>query len=207
VLLSVFTLAFIATLAPMQYTPCMDNTFIFTGRPGAGKGTQAKILAEKINAKFISAGAELRSFATQDTPVAKKVKEEIDQGILLPHWVPIYLFHSIVFALKGDEPIVLDGFARKPLEARTITKTFEWIGRPFTVINLTIPDEVVRERIDARKQTEQRGDDESVERRLTEYEEHTAEAIKYFCENTTVLDIDGTQTIEEIAEEIWKKIQ
>ncbi len=185
----------------------MDNTFIFTGRPGAGKGTQAKLLAEKINARFISAGAELRNFAKLDTPIAEKVKKEIDEGILLPHWIPIYLFHGIIFSLKGDEPIVLDGFARRPLEARTMTKTFEWIGRPFTVINLTIPDDVVRERIDNRKKTEQRGDDESVERRLAEYEEHTAEAIKYFCENTTVIDIDGTQSIEAIEEEIWNKIQ
>lgn len=185
----------------------MDTTFIFTGRPGAGKGTQAKLLADRIGAKFISAGAELRKFAELDTPVSRKVKEEIDQGILLPHWVPIYLFHSIIFGLKGDEPIVLDGFARKPLEARTITKTFNWIDRPFTVINLEIPETLVQERIDIRKKTQQRADDESVEERLKQFNEKTAEAIQYFREYAHVIDVDGTQSIEDIHEEIWKKIQ
>jgi len=185
----------------------MDNTFIFTGRPGAGKGTQAKILAEKLDARFVSAGASLRSFAEGDSLPAKKVKADIDSGLLVPYGVMVYIFYSIFLTLEKEETVVLDGFARRLIEAEMITKAFTWGERPFTVINLTIPDEVVQERIDARKGDEQRGDEESVENRLSEYEEHTANAIKYFCQNTTVIDIDGTQSIEAIAEEIWNKIQ
>lgn len=200
----------IADRQSMQYTRGMDNTFIFAGRPGAGKGTQAKLLAEKMNAQFISAGAELRKFAELDTPISVKVKEEIEQGVLLPHWVPIYLFHQIVFGLKGDEPIVLDGFARRPLEARTITNTFNWIDRPFTVIYLDIPEEVVRERIEIRKKTQNRADDDaddSVEMRIKEFNEHTLEAVEYFKDHAHVVEIDGTKSIEEIQEEIWQSIQ
>lgn len=193
----------------MQYHAHMDNTFIFTGRPGAGKGTQAKLLAEKLNANFISAGAELRKFAEFDTPVSKRVKEEMEQGLLLPSWVPIYIFHNIVFSLKGEEPIVLDGFARKVFESETITDTFNYIGREFTIINLEIPVEMVQERIEIRKKTQDRADDadDSVEQRLAEFEEYTADAIKYFCDNAKVVDVDGTQSIEEIQKEIWEKIQ
>ena len=77
----------------------MNNTFIFTGRPGAGKGTQAKILAEKLNAKFISAGASLRKFAEQDTLPAKRVKEDIDNGLLVPYGVMVYIFYTISFEM------------------------------------------------------------------------------------------------------------
>lgn len=185
----------------------MDNTFIFTGRPGAGKGTQAKLLAEKLGAQFISAGAELRKFAELDTPISRKVKEEMEKGLLLPSWVPIYLFHNIVFGLEGNEPIVLDGFARKVFESETITDTFNWIGRPFTVINLEIPESVVHERVEMRKKTQNRADDESVEQRLEEFDSYTADAVKYFCDHANVIFVDGTQSIEDIHEEIWKKIQ
>lgn len=185
----------------------MQNTFIFTGRPGAGKGTQAKILAERLNARFISAGAALRAFAEGDSLPARKVKEDIDNGLLVPYGIMVYIFYSIFLSLTKDEPVVLDGFARRPIEAEMMTGALVWGERPFTVINLTIPDEVVQQRIDARKMEEHRGDEESVQNRIKEYEEHTAEAIKYFCEHTSVIDIDGTQSIEAIAEEIWNKIQ
>jgi len=185
----------------------MDNTFIFTGRPGAGKGTQAKLLAKKLDAKFFSAGGELRAFAKQDTIPARQVKEDIDNGLLVPYGVMVHIFYSILLNLTKDEKVVLDGFARRLIEAEMMHSAFEWVDRPFTVINLTIPDEVVQERIDARKATESRGDEASVENRLKEYEEHTAHAIKYFCEHTKVIDIDGTQSIDAIADEIWEKIQ
>ena len=185
----------------------MQNTFLFTGRPGAGKGTQAKILADKLSAKFVSSGGLLRDFVHQDTPVSKKVGVEIDQGKLLPYWIPAYLFHTTIFSLKADEPVVLDGFARRLREARIITETLDWIERPFTVINLDIPEEVVRARVEHRKQEEHRGDEESVEKRLEEYALHTKEALNFFKEHATVIDIDGTKTVEEVTEDIWNTIQ
>ena len=185
----------------------MNNTFIFTGKPGAGKGTQAKMLAEKLDATFISAGATLRSFAEGDTLPAKKVKEDIDSGRLVPYGVMVYIFYSVFLPLKKDQIVVLDGFARRLIEAEMMTNALQWVDRSFTVVNLHISDEVAQERVDARKNTENRGDEESVDTRLKEYKDHTSQAIEFFKENTTFIDIDGEKTIEEIAEEVWKKIQ
>lgn len=185
----------------------MKNTFIFTGRPGAGKGTQAKLLAKKLDAKFISAGASLRAFAEQDTLPAQKVKEDIDNGVLVPYGIMVHIFYSIFLPLKNDETIVLDGFARRPIEAEMMSKALTWIGRDFTVINLEIPEDVVQTRIDMRSKTEDRADDESVAMRLKEFREHTAEAIQYFKEHAHVINVDGTQSIEAIADEVWEKIQ
>ncbi|XKT75210.1 MAG: adenylate kinase family protein [Patescibacteria group bacterium UBA2103] len=185
----------------------MDNTFIFTGRPGAGKGTQAKLLAKKLDAQFYSAGAELRAFAKQDTLPARQVKEDIDNGLLVPYGMMVHIFYSILLKLSEEDTVVLDGFARRLIEAQMMCRAFNWMHRPFTVINLEIPDEVVRERIKARSAKEDRGDEESVENRLSEYEEHTAHSIEFFREHGKVVDIDGTQTIEEIEKEVWEKIQ
>ena len=57
-------------------------TYMFMGRPGSGKGTQAKKLAEKLDFQYLSSGDVFRSIATESSPLGKKVREEIDAGLL-----------------------------------------------------------------------------------------------------------------------------
>jgi len=185
----------------------MSRIFIFTGRPGAGKGTQAKRLAKKLNVKFVSAGAQIRTHAARDTSMSQKMKEETEKGMLLPSWIPMYFFHEIIFNLKEDETVVLDGFGRMVFESRMISETLIWLGIPFTVINLDISNDVTKERVAIRQGTQNRQDDHAIEQRIIEFEKHTAGAIEYYKDYAVFHTIDGAQSIEAVEKDIWEKIK
>src|SRR3989344_5740019 len=117
------------------------HTVFFVGKPGSGKGTQAKVLAEKTGWKIITPGEQFRLMATEDTPVGHKVKEGNDAGLLQPHWLAIYLFLKALFSIRADEGAIFDGSGRKVPEAELITDALSWLGRPVRVLNPKGADE------------------------------------------------------------------
>ena len=122
------------------------HTIFFLGKPGGGKSTQAKILSARTGWSSVSAGAQLRKIAVEDSLVGRKIKSEIDAGILVPHWFAAYLYQKALFSISDTQSIIFDGFNRKPEEARLVADSLAWLGRPFSVINLVISDEFVQER-------------------------------------------------------------
>lgn len=178
------------------------RTIFFLGKPGCGKGTQAKLLSEHTGWDIISSGAQFRKIAAKNSPVGNKVKSEIDAGLLAPHWFAMYLFQESLFSLPEGTSIVFDGFNRKPAEAQLIIDSLAWLDRPFTVINLIISDELAYERIKARSNTVHRGDENSVDTRLDEYRTYTEKALALFRKAGELVDIDGSQDKETIAQSI-----
>lgn len=178
------------------------RTIFLVGKPGSGKGDQGKLLSEATGWKIVTPGEQFRAMATEDTPVGKKVREEMNAGLLLPYWLAEYLFLKNVFALKGNENIIFDGFGRKATEAEFIIEALAWLGRSFTVIHLKVSDEEIRHRIALRKEVEGRVDDNAVDERLKEYREHTEPAIEKFRESGNLIEIDGERAREPIAEDI-----
>ncbi len=174
------------------------HTVFLLGKPGCGKGTQAKKIAERTGWPVISAGAQFRAIASEDSPVGRKIKSEIDAGILAPHWFAMYLYQESLFSLPEGQSAIFDGFNRKPEEARLVVDSLTWLGRPFIVINISIPDELVRERIEKRSHENKRGDDQSVETRLEEYYTYTQKAIELFRAEGELIDIDGAQDPEKV---------
>ena len=178
----------------------MDTrTIFFVGKPGCGKGTQAKLLAEKTGWPIVSAGKQFRAMATEDTPVGRKVKIENDAGFLQPHWLAMYLYLKALFALTLDASVIFDGFNRKVPEAELVVSSLTWLGRPFTVVNLAISDEEVYRRLAVRKEIESRVDDSVVKERLKEYDTHTADAIDIFRRVGSLIEVNGEQPPEKIA--------
>lgn len=178
------------------------RTIFFVGKPGCGKGTQAKLLSAKTGWSTISAGKQFRAIALEDTPVGHKVKSQIDSGALMPHWFAMYLYQKALFALPADASVIFDGFNRKIPEAELIVSSLEWLGRPFTVVNIVVSDEEVRRRLVIRKETDGRADDSVVGERLKEYETYTAAAIEIFRKTGNLVEVNGEQAPEKIAEEI-----
>ncbi len=178
------------------------RTIFFLGKPGCGKGTQAKMLAERTGWKVIASGEQFRKIATEDSPVGRKVRAEIDAGLLAPHWFAMYLYQKALFSVPDTASVIFDGFNRKPEEAQLVVDSLAWLGRPFTVINLVISDELVHERIQARSKDEHRGDENSVNTRLEEYNTYTKPTLELFRVAGELVDVDGTQTKDKIAEDI-----
>lgn len=181
-----------------------SHTIFFVGKPGCGKGTQAKLLAEHTGWPIFASGTLFRTIAKEETPVGRKTKEYDEKGLLQPHWFAMYLYLDSLFSIKNDASAIFDGFNRKVQEAELVISSLGWLGRKFSIINLQVSDEEVHERLAARKETSGRADDHVVEERLREFYAHTEPAIEVFRNAGVLIDVDGgsNRTEEEIAQNI-----
>lgn len=160
------------------------------------------MLSEKTSWKVVAASGEMRVMSASDTPVGQKMKSEMDAGLLLPPWIPTYLFLKNIFSMPSDTSVVFDGFNRKISEAELIIETLAWINRPFSVLHLKVSDEELKKRIALRKDIEGRADDNVVDERLKEYYANTEPVVEMFRNKGMLIEIDGERTREEIAEDI-----
>jgi len=177
------------------------------GKPGSGKGTQAKLLSESTGWPIKVTSDGLREIASSGGMVGEKMKETIDAGILVPSCFPLYVFLKTLFALPENGSLILDGFNRMSVEAELITETLEWIGRPFTVLYIRVSDDEVRKRLALRKEKEGRADDDVVDKRLAAYYEKTDKSIEFFRQKGVLIEVNGEQTPEAIAEDVRKVLK
>jgi adenylate kinase len=184
------------------------RTFLMMGRPGSGKGTQAKLLAKKLGGEIYSSGNRLREMAKGHGFVAQKVKKVIDAGGLLPAWFSSHMFVETLLAREPDEALVFEGACRKLQEAEAFEEAAAWLGREYRVVHLNISVEETEKRLGLRKAQEGRADDASdaIPHRMEEYENNTAKALEHFKGIGRVIDINGEQTIERVHADICKAL-
>lgn len=182
------------------------HTIFFIGKPGCGKGTQAKLLSEKTGWQVISSGSQFRAIAGADTPVGRKIKSEMEAGFLSPHWFAMYLYLKSLFGVGDDASVIFDGFNRKMAEAELVVESLTWLARPFTILEIKVSDDEVRQRLAGRKEVEGRADDNAVDERLKEYREYTDPAIEVFRNAGILVEINGEQSPDAIAEDIRKAL-
>lgn len=180
------------------------RTIFFVGKPGSGKGTQAKLLADKTGWPIFGSGNEFRKIAQEPTVVGKKVKEEIDAGLLSPPWFAMYLYQKALFSIPEGQSAIFDGFNRKIPEAELIIASLKWLERPFKVVNIVISDEEVVKRLAIRQKSSDRVDDHFVPERLKEYEKFTKDAIEIFRKEGVLIEVNGEQEREAIAEDVLR---
>lgn len=178
------------------------RTIVFVGKPGCGKGTQAKLLSEKTGWPVFGSGPLFRDIAKEDTPVGRKIKEEMESGLLAPPWFAMYLYLRALFSVAADDSVILDGFNRKVPEAELIVDSLGWLGRKFSILNIKISDDEAQKRLAIRKEVEGRADDHAVDKRLQEYRLYTEPAIEIFHKAGTLIEINGEQSREAIAADI-----
>ncbi|OGG48832.1 hypothetical protein A3G63_00750 [Candidatus Kaiserbacteria bacterium RIFCSPLOWO2_12_FULL_52_8] len=174
----------------------------FVGKPGSGKGTQTKLLAEKTGWSIFAAGDIFRKIVAEDTPVLRKVKTEMEAGLLMPHWLAMYLYLQALFSIPENEGAIFDGFNRKVPEAELIVDSLRWLARPFSIIHLAVSDDAAQKRLAERSKVSGRVDDHAVERRFKEYYEYTEPAIEIFRIAGVLTEVNGEQSPEKIAEDI-----
>lgn len=125
---------------------------ILFGPPGSGKGTQAKLLAEKFNIPHISTGDLLREAVTKQSPIGLKAKGYLDAGALVPDDIMIGLIREVVIGGVAKDGFILDGFPRTIPQAEALDRLFLEIGIHLdAVISLRVEhDEVIRRLTDRR---------------------------------------------------------
>lgn len=181
------------------------RTILFMGLVGSGKGTQARMISEKTGYPVFSSGAYYRELAQQDTAVGEHVREVIDKGYLMPEWFHTYVMLDTLLGLDTADGILLE-VSRRKKEAIVFHEMMEWLGRPYKVIYLDIPEDVAVERLAERYQREGRKDDhiENIPTRLEEYKTHTIPAVEFFREKGTLLIVNGDQTPEHVHQEVLR---
>ena len=203
---------------------------IFLGPPGAGKGTQAQIVCQRLGIPQVSTGDMLRAAIAAGTEMGLKAKEYMDQGQLVPDEVVIGIVKDRLADADCQKGYILDGFPRTVEQAAALG-TFAKID---VAINLDVPDDVLVKRLSGRRVCPlcgapyhvdrlngetvcradgtpliQRDDDkaETVHNRLAVYHQKTAPLIDYYREAGLLKNIGGGLSLEEISEEIFRTLE
>lgn len=205
---------------------------VFLGPPGAGKGTQAKILIEKYGIPQISTGDMLREHRAKGTELGKKAQEYMDKGQLVPDEIILGMVKERLAQPDCAKGFILDGFPRTVAQAEALDKILSEMNKKLDfALALVVPDELLVERLTGRRTCKncgmmfhvkykppkvegkcdacggelyQRPDDneETVRNRLKVYHESTAPLIDYYKKKGILKEIDGSKSIEEITAQL-----
>jgi len=180
------------------------NLLIF-GPQGAGKGTQAALIAGEYGIPHIASGDMLRAAIAARSPLGLRVKEIVERGDLVTDELMIELIRDRLAVVDAADGFVLDGFPRTLAQAEALDALLAEIGRPLdAVLVLEIGDEVARQRMLLRAQVEGRADDtpDVIENRLRTYHEQTAPLVEWYRARDKLAPVDGTQTIDDVYAQI-----
>ena len=209
---------------------------IMLGAPGAGKGTQAKKIAEVCNVPHISTGDIFRANIKNGTELGAKAKEYMDKGLLVPDELVCDLVVDRIQQSDCEKGYILDGFPRTIPQAEALTNALNAIGQKMDyAINIEVPDENIIQRMSGRRAcvgcgatyhvvynpTKVEGicdacgealilrdDDkpETVKNRLDVYHEQTQPLIDHYKNEGILVEVDGTKNMDDVFTDICKVI-
>src|SRR6516165_4509571 len=180
---------------------------LLIGAPGAGKGTQAGLLAERFNITHISSGDLLRRHVRDQTSIGQTIKAYVDAGDLVPDGVVMDMLRKPVVAAAQAGGYVLDGFPRTVEQARASFPTAHALGVEVQVaVHLDVPRaELVRRLLARRRGSE---DTEAViERRLQVYLDKTVPLLEYYAGREWIFTVDGAQSPDAVHGDIVAGLQ
>ena len=207
---------------------------IMLGAPGAGQGTQAKIIAEKCGIPHISTGDIFRANIKNGTELGAKAKEYMDKGLLVPDELVCDLVVDRIQQADCEKGYILDGFPRTIPQAEALENALNAIEQKLDyAIDIDVPDENIINRMSGRRAcvgcgatyhvlfnpTKVEGkcdvcgeslilrdDDkpETVKKRLDVYHTQTQPLIDFYTERKVLVEVDGTQSMDKVFDDIMK---
>jgi len=178
---------------------------VFLGPPGSGKGTQAKLLAERLKVPAISTGDILRAAVRDRTPLGLQAQAVMEKGELVSDDLIVSLIRERTAARDARDGFILDGFPRTLEQGRALEKMLADKGESLSaVVNFGVPEAVLVERMQGRAGAEGRADDrpETVVERLRVYREKTEPLTGFYRERALLADVDGVGTVEQVSARI-----
>ena len=207
---------------------------IMLGAPGAGKGTQAKMIAEKCGIPHISTGDIFRANIKNGTELGAKAKEYMDKGLLVPDELVCDLVVDRIQQADCEKGYILDGFPKTIPQAEALENALNAIEQKLDyAIDIDVPDENIINRMSGRRAcvgcgatyhvlfnpTKVEGkcdvcgeslilrdDDkpETVKKRLDVYHTQTQPLIDFYTERKVLVEVDGTQSMDKVFDDIMK---
>jgi adenylate kinase len=178
---------------------------VFLGPPGSGKGTQAKLLANRLGVPAVSTGDMLRDAVRRETDLGRRAKAIMEAGELVPDDVVIGLIRERVGRTDADRGFILDGFPRTVEQARALDRLLEDGGAPIdAVVNLAVPEATLLGRLLGRAEQEGRSDDrpETIRERLRVYGEKNDPLVAFYEAAGLLTRVDGLGSIDDVAARI-----
>ncbi len=216
----------------------MASSFIvLLGPPGAGKGTQAEVLTDKLGLPHISSGDIFRENLKKQTELGQKAQVYMNRGELVPDDLTIAMIHERLSQPDAARGAILDGFPRTPAQAEALAKMLGEMGGQVKVVPyIAVPDQELIERLSGRWTCRsgghvyheknnppkvagkcdvdgsvlyQREDDrpETVSNRIRVYSQQTAPLIEYYHSHGLLAEVDGTKPISQVTDEMLKTVQ
>jgi adenylate kinase len=181
------------------------SRLIFLGAPGAGKGTQAKVLADLSQIPHISTGDILRESVAQKTPLGLKAQAYMDRGDLVPDQLVIDLIRERLSQPDAQAGWILDGFPRNAIQAEFLDELLTEIAQVYShAVNFEVPDEVLVTRLLGRGRKDDT--EEVIRHRLKIYREQTAPLIDFYQNRQKLVSINGDLLPEDVTAELKKLI-
>lgn len=210
----------------------MRDFYVFLGPPGAGKGTQAKVVAQKKGIPQISSGDLFRENIQNQTDLGIKAQEFIKVGELVPDDITIGMVKERISRTDCAAGAILDGFPRTPAQAKALDDMMKKSGCKINKVPyIAVPESELIDRLTARltcraeghifhkkynppkaagicdfdgSELYQREDDkpETVKHRIQVYEQQTRPLVEYYQNRGILIKVDGHQTIEEVTKDL-----
>lgn len=215
----------------------MSKIIVLMGAPGAGKGTQARLLQERLHLPQISTGDIFRSLKNAEGPLAEELREIMTRGQLVPDELTIRLVKDCTGRDDARNGYILDGFPRTPAQAESLEGLAAEQGKEIIPVLIDVPRDQLEKRMTGRLscpvcgeiyniyfkpprndnfcddhpdvQLVQRSDDnsETVQARLETYEQQTRPLVDYYRAKNILRTVDGTRDSEVIFKEIESIVQ
>lgn len=210
----------------------MPTYYVLLGPPGAGKGTQAQAISEKLGLPHISSGDIFRENLKNQTELGRQAKGYIERGELVPDDLTVSMIEERLSRPDCEQGALLDGFPRTPSQADALNEMLKKFGGEVDAVPyIKVPEDVLIERLTGRwtcraqghvfhtlfnppkqdgicdydgSQLYQREDDkkETVINRIKVYFKQTMPLIEYYRQAGLLLEIDGTQSISKVTEDL-----
>ena len=175
------------------------------GPPGAGKGTQAKFIIKKTNGYQVSTGEMLRHEIEKKTSIGEMIIDDMKNGKFVSDEIVNQLIKTYIFDIKKKNKLIFDGYPRSLSQAKNLDLLLQQSNQKIEhIFFLNVNKSTIIERIKKRKTEQNRPDDEldTILKRYDTYMETTKPVLNFYSKNSNFHEIDGSQKIDEITNEI-----
>jgi len=174
---------------------------VLMGIQGSGKSTQGNLLVKQLGLPYLSTGHIFRKIAREKTKLGLYIKTVMNSGVLIPDDKTIKIVNTYLARKQYARGYILDGFPRTLAQAR------KFINHVDKVVNVNIPDKEALWRLAYRKDSDRLDNTiQALKKRIEMFKKLTNPVLEYYRDKGILVEIDGTQTVQEVNQEILKSL-